>query len=169
MTPFPSTNVLYNPGKPLTTSFNVYCVCCLPNIGGKMVNCDQCREWYHFVCVELNTCLEDNIKTGTCMIVFQLQVANSRRVGTCGTCHVTIACICIYIVQRLVLCEFIYYPVHKLYECIHLLHLLISDALYNNGWIAPRHRSLAYINVTTTMIYSIIYGLATYQGTADIK
>ena len=68
-----------------------------------MVNCDQCREWYHFVCVELNTWLEDNIKTGTCMIVFELQVANSPRVGTCGTCqYVTIACIC-------TLCNDLYY------------------------------------------------------------
>ena len=49
MTPFPSTNVLYNPDKPLTTSFKIYCVCRLPNCGDKMVNCDQYREWYRFV------------------------------------------------------------------------------------------------------------------------
>ena len=45
MTPFPSAKVLYNPGKPLTTSFNIYCVCRLPNCGDKMVNCDQCKEF----------------------------------------------------------------------------------------------------------------------------
>ena len=37
-------------------------------------DCDQCRELSHFVCVELGICLEDNIKTGTCMVVFQLQM-----------------------------------------------------------------------------------------------
>ena len=67
ITPFPLMKVLYNPTIPLTTGFKVYCVCHLPNCGDKMVNCDQCREWYHFICVELDSCLEDDIKTGTWM------------------------------------------------------------------------------------------------------
>ena len=86
---------------------------------------------------QLNTCLEDNIKTGTCMIVFELQVANSPRVGTCGTCqYVTIACICtlcndLYYVNSFTIFFIVLYTSY-----IHLLGGLdqpISDALYNNG------------------------------------
>ena len=46
---FPSSNALYHPVKPLMTSFRIYCICRLPDRGDKMVRCDQCKEWYHFI------------------------------------------------------------------------------------------------------------------------
>ena len=51
---FPSTSSMYLPSKPLMTSFKIYCICHLPDRGDKMVFCDRCKEWYHFVCIGLD-------------------------------------------------------------------------------------------------------------------
>ena len=51
---FPSTSSMYLPSKPLMTSFKIYCICRLPDRGDKMVFCDRCKEWYHFVCIGLD-------------------------------------------------------------------------------------------------------------------
>ena len=32
----------------------VYCVCRLPNDGSSMIQCCECKEWYHLACVKVN-------------------------------------------------------------------------------------------------------------------
>ena len=51
-TAFPLTGSMYNPAKPLST--RIYCLCRLPDRGDKMVCCDECKEWFHFVCMDLD-------------------------------------------------------------------------------------------------------------------
>ena len=42
--------------KAIMTSFKIYCVCRLPERqGDKMVACDKCQEWCHFVCVRITS------------------------------------------------------------------------------------------------------------------
>ena len=43
-------------------------VCCLPDRGDKMVCCDQCKEWFHFVCIglDLDSDLEDTWMCASC-------------------------------------------------------------------------------------------------------
>ena len=67
-TAFPSTGSMYNPAKPLSTSFRIYCLCRLPDRGDKMVCCDECKEWFHFVCMDLDveSQLDDTWKCGRC-------------------------------------------------------------------------------------------------------
>ena len=36
-----------------TEVVKVYCTCRLPDDGHKMVECYQCKEWYHTSCVEI--------------------------------------------------------------------------------------------------------------------
>ena len=33
--------------------FKVFCVCCLPGTGDRMIKCNLCCEWYHYTCVGL--------------------------------------------------------------------------------------------------------------------
>ena len=54
ITPLPSTQVLYNPALPLTTSFKVYCVCFLLHCGAK---------WSTFINVENGTILYVYLET----------------------------------------------------------------------------------------------------------
>ena len=67
-TVFPSTNAMYHPAKPLMTNFRIYCVYRLPDRGDKMVCCDRCKEWYHFICIDLDldSSLDDTWMCTTC-------------------------------------------------------------------------------------------------------
>ena len=53
ITPFPSTT---RPRKLLKSyaqvSYNIFCICRLPE-DGRMVQCDQCMEWFHEQCVTI--------------------------------------------------------------------------------------------------------------------
>ena len=54
ITPFPHDTVMKNPQKPSLQKFSVYCLCRLPNTGDSMVQCCECKEWFHFSCIGLD-------------------------------------------------------------------------------------------------------------------
>ena len=54
ITPFPHNAVMKNPQKPSLRKFSVYCLCRLPNTGDSMVQCCECKEWFHFSCIGLD-------------------------------------------------------------------------------------------------------------------
>ena len=54
ITPFPHDTVMKNPQKPSLRKFSVYCLCRLPNTGDSMVQCCECKEWFHFSCIGLD-------------------------------------------------------------------------------------------------------------------
>lgn len=51
MAPFYTRQALYKPGKMMKRVFKIYCVCRLPDSGDEMVQCNKCKEWYHFTCI----------------------------------------------------------------------------------------------------------------------
>jgi len=51
MAPFYTRQALYKPGKMMKSIFRIYCTCCLPDSGNEMVQCNKCKEWYHFTCI----------------------------------------------------------------------------------------------------------------------
>ena len=58
MKPFPTSNAITRPIKRNKTVsvINVYCVCRLPDNGEeRMMECGQCREWFHQTCMSIKT------------------------------------------------------------------------------------------------------------------
>ena len=55
ITPFPQRvhSRRVNMQKPHTELLPVFCLCRLPDDGGRMVQCDNCDEWYHGTCIQL--------------------------------------------------------------------------------------------------------------------
>ena len=55
ITPFPQRvhSRRVNMQKPHTELLPVFCLCRLPDDGGRMVQCDNCDEWYHETCIRL--------------------------------------------------------------------------------------------------------------------
>ena len=49
-----------------TEVVKVYCTCRLPDDGHKMVECYQCKEWYHTSCVKIPRTYIDNRKKWNC-------------------------------------------------------------------------------------------------------
>ncbi|EGN96782.1 hypothetical protein SERLA73DRAFT_184942 [Serpula lacrymans var. lacrymans S7.3] len=43
-----------------------YCLCRQPDDGSPMVHCSQCKEWYHFRCVNLDQNDADDIRVYVC-------------------------------------------------------------------------------------------------------
>ena len=50
---FMCKKALYQPQQPKRSKFKIYCVCCLPDTGDEMIYCTACKEWFHYICVEL--------------------------------------------------------------------------------------------------------------------
>ncbi|KAJ7155369.1 hypothetical protein C8R43DRAFT_1065913 [Mycena crocata] len=44
----------------------IYCLCRKPDDGSPMVNCGECDEWYHFVCVDLSEQTAEDINVYIC-------------------------------------------------------------------------------------------------------
>ena len=58
-TEFPSVKTRHTLCKVIMTSCKIYYMCQLPERqGDKMVACDNCQEWYHFVCVGITSDIE---------------------------------------------------------------------------------------------------------------
>lgn len=53
--PFPYKLKEHCPKPPIRRSFKVYCFCRLPDTGDEMIQCNVCKEWYHFICVSMET------------------------------------------------------------------------------------------------------------------
>ena len=51
---FPADTIMRVPSKPLLKTFQVYCLCRLPDIGYGMIKCSQCLERFHWSCVEVD-------------------------------------------------------------------------------------------------------------------
>ena len=49
-----------------TEMVKVYCTCRLPDDGHKMIECYQCKEWYHTSCVKIPRTYIDNRKKWNC-------------------------------------------------------------------------------------------------------
>ena len=41
--------------KPTKKSVSIYCTCRSINDGTKMIQCDECKQWYHVNCIKLDT------------------------------------------------------------------------------------------------------------------
>ncbi|KAI0705186.1 hypothetical protein BC835DRAFT_1314819 [Cytidiella melzeri] len=44
----------------------VHCSCSLPDDGSPMIHCSECKEWYHFKCVQLDTRDAEDIQVYVC-------------------------------------------------------------------------------------------------------
>lgn len=53
ISPFPTRQRMRRVAKklPITSAFDIYCICRLPG-EGRMIECEQCREWFHKDCVD---------------------------------------------------------------------------------------------------------------------
>ena len=64
-TPFPST-VNRSHVKPTKKSVSIYCTCRSINDGTKMIQCDECRQWYDVNCIKVDTKFLNNSKLKWC-------------------------------------------------------------------------------------------------------